>query len=219
MKIITRTTMAGAAVLALLSSANAEILFSNFSPADGSGFNTSTNASESRFVGNGGNGLTRYAAPFTVSAPRALTTADLAFRYTSGTNSFIATVTESAFAGSRPDESLTLASATLTNVPSTVGIVTFSFSSSPVLVAGRTYWLLMSPGTGASGGRWQFNTTGDTGSAVTSQAVGGWDPNSATAPAFRVNGVVAVVPEAGTLALISTCLLFAGMRAHRRVVS
>lgn len=196
-------TLIALSLVSLPGMANAAILFSNFSPAGGSGFNTSTLAIDSRFVGNGGNGLTRWAAPFSITSNSALTSADVAFRYTSGTNSFIATVTEDGPSFSRPDETQVLASGTLNNIPSTVGIVTFSFAQTPTLLAGRTYWLVLSPGTSLTGGRWHFNTTGDTGSAVTTQTSGGWDPNSATAPAFRVNGTVVVVPEAGTLALLA----------------
>lgn len=202
------------ALLGLASAANADIVFSNFSPAGGSGFNTSTLAFDSLFVGNGGNGLTRHAAPFTVGATRALTSADMAVRYVGGTNTFIASVTEDDTGISRPNEARVLSSATLSGISSTASVVTFAFTSAPVLTSGRTYWLVLSPGGDTATARWQRNTTGDTGSAVTPQPVGGWDPNSATAPAFRING--AVVPEAGTVVLLAAGIGLASVGAWGR---
>jgi hypothetical protein len=193
--------------------AHADIVFSNFSPSNGSGFNTLSGYSVTGITSPIGVNVS-VASSFIPSANYTLTSFEVAAIHngTLGTNSYnFSIVRDNA---GLPTGS-TIASVTSVAVSDVVFPAISLLSTTASLQSGTTYWLVMQPGASNSFGAWQKNNIGQIGFSRNSGS--GWvtDPLS-IAPAFRINGSPAssAAPEPCTLALFTLGGL--GVLAKRR---
>jgi hypothetical protein len=194
--------------------AHADIVYSTFSPSNGSGFNTSTGSSILGITSPLATSQS-VASSFIPSANFTLTSFEVAAIHngTLGTNSYnFSIVRDNA---GLPTGS-TIASVTSVAV-SDIGFPAISLlSATGSLQLGVTYWLVAQPGASNSFGAWLYNTAGLTTNLARNTNGAGWVTTpSSTTPAFRINGSPAVAaPEPCTLALFA--LGGAGMFARRR---
>ncbi len=86
------------------------------------------------------------------------------------------------------------------------GIYTVSGVPHPLLTSGTTYWVAVSPD-GSTFGTWFFNDQGEKGLAIGHLGPPFGLNSNEPAPAFRVEGTLASVPEPATMILLGSGLL------------
>jgi hypothetical protein len=94
-----------------------------------------------------------------------------------------------------------------------------NFGGSATLQANTTYWLVATAGS-LQALYWSQNSTGDIGVGIYYHDLDVWgfddDPEFSFAPAFRINGTPAVIPEPGTLALAGLAFGLLGCARRRK---
>jgi hypothetical protein len=202
-------TLLVAALSALTpSTAHADIVYSNFSPATGFGYNLFGYT-----VGDAREQI--IAVSFTPTSSYNFTSAELATFHGSGTNSYNIFLRSSLLGANLATGNVLFPPPPPTQSPTS--IVTWTPSTTITLDAGTTYWLLASGGTLSSSGAWMSNSIGQTGLQVANSLLPFSDPGTAT-PAFRINGTLASVaaPEPTTLSLALLGISGLIMRRKRR---
>ncbi len=190
--------------------ANADTLFSNFSPADGNSIDFSTHES----IGGSGFGPTkRVASPFTVSVDSLLTSVDVALSQDSDPF-LVATINVGSFA--TPDDTQVLATSSLAAYGSPAHMVNIDFAAGAVLSPGLHYWLVLTPVHSYTTVSWYMaaNTTAF-GYAVSQLPTDGWLGFSATAPSLRVNGIVSGSTPEPAVPAFALALIGAGAHIRR----
>jgi hypothetical protein len=193
------------ATLLVCSPARAAVVFSNLGPGDT--FDTNF----TWLIGGSVNNID-IAGTFVVGGSAfAFNSAELVVRHQSGPNSYSVFLLSDV--GGAPGA--ILETIPLTGIPGTATLVLADASDSVILAPNTTYWLALDATSPTSGG-WFFNSTGDTGVASRT-ANGPWSVSPGlTAPAFRINGTPAGVPEPMTLALIGLGLAVVGIAFRRK---
>ncbi|MGC4043420.1 MAG: hypothetical protein QM758_06415 [Armatimonas sp.] len=176
---LTRGIGAAFALVALITAAQADEVYSNFGPGDT--FNISTGWTVST-AGSPVGGNFSVAGMFTASQNFTLTSFDIAAFHVSGLNSYLFSIVADN-AGLPTGASLFSTSGSLAG-PASVN----SYSATGSLLAGNTYWLVMQPGGNDTWGAWNWNTTGATGFANSGNGGATWGANGSTSPTFRING-------------------------------
>jgi hypothetical protein len=173
------------------------IIFSNFLPSAGSGFDNSFGWN---IEGSGSASPQSVAASFIPTQSYNLTSFELAGYHDSGTNAYSFSLVQDS--GGEPTGTTVFSSSgALTGTALTPAID--SFAASGTLTSGTTYWLVMDAGAADTVGSWQNNATGQTGSVSTNDnSGGGWSgfPGGDT-PAFRISG--SLMPEPSSLAFLT----------------
>ena len=84
----------------------------------------------------------------------------------------------------------------------------------PLLTAGTTYWLVLTPGDSVGG--WYFNNQGLNGADYTHDNGTTWATDTQLTPAFDINGTTTGVPEPSSALLFLTGLGGIGLYRRRR---
>jgi hypothetical protein len=174
--------------------AQADLIFSNFSPALGNGFDTGISWGIDGILGD----FQTIGGIFTASQSYTLTSFDVAGYHNTGTNAYNFSIIEDNAGLPTGNTIFSLLGASMTSVD-ILNPTIDTFSASGALQAGSTYWLVMESGTDDTSGGWNFNRIGQVGGMGIDNGTGMTVTASQT-PAFRVNGISAT-PEPGSLAL------------------
>ncbi|MBI5396578.1 MAG: hypothetical protein HZA91_14895 [Verrucomicrobia bacterium] len=194
--------------------ANADlILFSNFSPADGNGFNEFSGVS----VSGAGSEYNAQAMPFTPSATANLGSIDIALfwvNFGGSTATGIVRLYNDGGSGV-PGSALESFNVTTSGGPTPLHVTS---ALNPVLTSGTQYWLAALPFEDNSSMIWHRNSSGQTDIPAYSGDGTTWtaaDPPPQDLMAFRINGP-AVVPEPSSLSLLAVAAAWmAGYRPLR----
>lgn len=206
-RFLTTGILAALSIVALTSAANAAEIYSTFGPSNGYNSNAGYN-----ITGSGANALSA-AAKFSVTQNYSLTSVDFAAAHVRGQNSFLFSIVGDL--SGAPGNSVVFSTTTVVNP------ATQSFAATGSLVAGNTYWLVMSPaGNANTEGIWYQGTSGING-VSTRTGNGAWTASTtAPAPAFRINGNVttaSLTPEVPAgVQVIPVLLAVGGMALYQR---
>lgn len=191
------------------------IVFSNYDPADGNGFNVLSGLS---MVEGSNFGYYALAMPFTPSTTASLSGIDMAlyWGYSVGTtNTGIVRLYTDDGSGTKPGSAIESFNISPTDVDSNSNATHVVSSLNPVLTAGTLYWLAALPSEDNSQLLWNRNTIGQ--AAIPAESLDGinWvqSEDSQVLGAFRI---LAIPEPAGVILLAIMAAGMVGYRARRQ---
>jgi hypothetical protein len=212
MRYLFTTIFVALGIIGLTKNAQADIVYSNFTPTNGSGYlgTGPTVGAISLFISP--IPTQTLAVSFTPITSYDLTSIEVPTNYQRGTNNFSVSLRTNLLGSD-----LTVTTTSFSSFPGS--IVTVSPTSIP-LNAGTTYYLIIGAASPTAGGGWFANAGSQTGYFVASQNPDlPFSATTGSTPAFRINGTLASVsaPEPTTLSLLIIGSLGIGFVKRRRI--